>query len=89
MADMPSSQAEWEAHQAFHRHTVAQRDSAWREIEMLNAAPRLTEAEQRALVTLLQWYDTDPDDESACSHASMLLEGAAAALSIERRRSRG
>jgi hypothetical protein len=32
---MPASQAEWEAHWAFYRLTVAQRDSAWQEIERL------------------------------------------------------
>jgi len=32
---MPTSQAEWEAHWAFYKHTVLQRDAAWREIKEL------------------------------------------------------
>ena len=47
MSDMPTSEAEWEAHQAFYRHTVAQRDAAWREVEelrvMLNGSDARTE----------------------------------------------
>ena len=32
---MPQSQAEWEAHWAFYRLTVLQRDQAWREVRDL------------------------------------------------------
>lgn len=37
---MPKSQEEWEAHWAFYRLTVMQRDAAWREIERLRRAIR-------------------------------------------------
>jgi len=30
---MPASQGEWEAHWAFYKLTVAQRDAAWAELE--------------------------------------------------------
>lgn len=32
---MPASQAEWEAHWAFYKLTVAERDQAWHEIREL------------------------------------------------------
>ena len=32
---MPATQAEWEAHWAFYRLTVAQRDRAWAEVREL------------------------------------------------------
>jgi len=39
------SDAEWEAHQAFYRLTVAQRDAAWHKVEQLKAEnARLTAA---------------------------------------------
>jgi hypothetical protein len=34
---MPTSQEEWEAHWAFYKLTLAQRDAAWREIATLRA----------------------------------------------------
>lgn len=34
---MPTSQDEWEIHWAFYQLTIAQRDSAWREVELLRA----------------------------------------------------
>lgn len=35
---MPTSQAEWEAHWAFYRLTVMQRDAAWRDLEAAKVA---------------------------------------------------
>lgn len=35
--DMPETEAEWRAHWAFYRLTLAQRDAAWREIEALRS----------------------------------------------------
>lgn len=32
---MPTTEAEWQAHWAFYKHTLKQRDVAWREINML------------------------------------------------------
>ena len=32
---MPATQAEWEAHWAFYRLTVMQRDAAWSEVKNL------------------------------------------------------
>lgn len=33
----PETDAEWAAHWAFYKLTVAQRDAAWREIEQIKA----------------------------------------------------
>ncbi len=33
----PETDAQWEAHWAFYKFTVAQRDAAWREIEQIKA----------------------------------------------------
>jgi hypothetical protein len=48
---LPTSQAEWEAHWAFYKLTVAQRDLAWRQEE------RLHNVIERLLATVEQYQD--------------------------------
>lgn len=47
---MPTTEAEWRAHWAFYRLTVAQRDAAWRELERLKGIP---------LVVMQEWTGGD------------------------------